>query len=174
MNGQQENETKLNEQLRFFFSRRLAERATPEYFEEMLGQVHRRLHQDLVQQPSWWERLGDLLAPFSPGLRPLLVRFALPAILLTAGAGFLLQHDRAGEQALARSQAVEASSAASLADASPALLAKVKEESRRSLVAPARGSGVREEMATKAKDPENGGRSFVSVLPVRYEASVDF
>ncbi|QSR84319.1 hypothetical protein [Methylacidimicrobium sp. B4] len=173
MKGRQESETKLNEQLRIFFGHRLAEKATPEYFEGMLGQVHRRLRQELVGRPRWWDRLAELIAPSLPEVRPLLVRLALPAVLFAAVVGFALQHERltpaARQVALATSP-----SPAHLVSTGPDLLWNLRGDGEPSIVAPRAASGVGEERTTKAKDRENGGRSFVSVLPVRYEASVDF
>lgn len=192
MKGKQSSETKLNEHLRIFFSDRLAEKATPEYFEGMLGQIHRRLRQDLVGRPSRWDRLAELFAPFLPEIRPLLVRYALPLILFGAVAGFALQHDRLQSTIASRDPQVQVpqvqvalqaggppsiagdASLGHLASMPPDLLRELRAFREPSAVAAATESGTGDGRATKAKDRENGGRSFVSVLPVRYEASVDF
>ncbi len=173
MKGQQASETRLNEQLRIFFEHRLAEKATPEYFEGMPGQVHRRLRQELVGRPRWWDRLAELFALSLPEVRPLLVRFALPAVLFAAVAGFALQHERVAPAAQQVALAT-ATSSARLVSTDPDLLWNLRGDREPSIIAPRAASGVGEERTTKAKDRENGGRSFVSVLPVRYEASVDF
>ncbi|MGD9896750.1 MAG: hypothetical protein AB7T14_06725 [Candidatus Methylacidiphilaceae bacterium] len=182
MKGKQASETQISEHLRSFFGSRLAEKATPEYFEEMLGQVHRRLRQELVGRPYWWDRLAELLAPSFSGLRPLLVRYALPLILFGSIGGFVLQQERLAPKGV--SGALQAGGAPSLLASAPLTpssrtnldsLSNLRGAMEPSFVRPTAVSGVGEEKTTtKAKDRENGGRSFVNVLPVRYEASVDF
>ncbi|VVM06782.1 hypothetical protein MAMC_01238 [Methylacidimicrobium cyclopophantes] len=178
MKGKQESETKLNEQLRNFFADRLAEKATAEYFDGMLGQVHRRLRQELVGRPHWWDRLAEFLASSLSEVRPLFVRYALPLVLFGAVVGFGFQQERVAPKAALRSGAVP------LLSADPSLTRWISTPSdllneprgnmAPPMVAPTTASGTGEERATKAKGRDSGGRSFVKVLPVRYEASVDF
>jgi hypothetical protein len=182
MNGKQVIETKLNEQLRNFFANRLAEKATPEYFEGMLGQVHRRLRQELVGRPRWWDRFAELFTLSLPELRPLFVRYALPLVLFGAVAGFALQHDRLAPLAAKGTLLSAGGSPSLMADPSSThglgsnqdLLIDQRGAGAPALIRPTIVWGAGEEVGTKAKDREDGGRSFASVLPVRYEASVDF
>ncbi|MDD4933845.1 MAG: hypothetical protein PHO89_10330 [Methylacidiphilaceae bacterium] len=181
MNGKQAGERKLNEQLREFIANRVAEKATPEYFEGMLGQVHRRLRQELVGRPRWWDQFAELFALSLPDMRPLFVRYALPMVLFGSAAIFALRHDHSAPKVAlstggTASLAAESSPAHWFA-ANPDLLSDPRRAIEPSIITPtaaAEASGARGDLTTKAKDRENGGQSFVSVLPVRYEASVDF
>ena len=184
MKGKQASQTKLNEELRAYFVDRMAEKATPEYFDGMLGQMHRRLRQELVGRPRWWDRLAELLSPVLPEWRPLLVRYALPLALVGAVGTFAWQHERpTPSPAQTQKVALEAGASPSAGESpllaqavgtTPYLLGEMPGVGWPSVVAPTTASGVEGGRVAKAKDRENGGRSFVSVLPVRYEASVDF
>ncbi|WP_018290278.1 hypothetical protein [Verrucomicrobium sp. 3C] len=184
MNGKQAGERKLNEQLRNFFANRVVEKATPEYFETMLGQVHRRLRQELVGRPRWWDRFAELFPLPVSDMRPLLVRYALPLVLFGSAAILALHHDHSASKVAfstgGTSSLAEAASPAHWFTANQDLLRDPRGTIEPSIITPttapgaSRASGPRGELTTKAKGRENGERSFVSVLPVRYEASVDF
>ncbi|MDD2676001.1 MAG: hypothetical protein PHP75_00820 [Methylacidiphilaceae bacterium] len=182
MKGKQVIETKLNEQLRNFFANRLAEKATPEYFEGMLGQVHRRLRQELVGRPRWWDRFAELFTLSLPELRPLFVRYALPLVLFGAVGGFVLQHGRLAPLASKGTLLSAAGSPSLMAGpswtrdlgSSQDLLIDKRDAGAPALIRPTIVWGAGGEVAAEAKDRGDGGRSFASLLPVRYEASVDF